>query len=301
MAFSDLISTIFGGTDTSAQEQQAAANAASRRAIGAGTQQARQDVLGLFPQAQQARNLGFQGALDVLSGSLPAQLQAFQQGNVGAQQNLLAGLPQFQQAILGGQVDLSALQPTTITPQTDFISQTLPFGQPAQQQQIQDLVNALGGSANFNQAIPQGGGLPFAQIEGGGRETPNIVPTSTGSFDLSSLDAETLDRLQKFGGLLGFAGPVGSLANVALGQFARTAANQAFPTQEPIGFFEDIISPDILSGSPFEIQQKRASKDISRISRQQDRRNKALRERQKKAGTRERQQTSTQRGSGFQA
>lgn len=74
------------------------------------------------------------------------------------------------------------------------------------------------------------------------------------------LDAVTLDRLQRagsvFGGLLG--GPAG-LVNLGLGQFARVAANQAFPTQEPIGFFEDILRPDFFAGTPLEILQERAT------------------------------------------
>lgn len=72
---------------------------------------AREDLLNLFPQAQQSLTQGFQGALDIFGQTLPAQQQAFQGGNVGAQQQILAGLPLQQAAILGGNVDLSQLQP----------------------------------------------------------------------------------------------------------------------------------------------------------------------------------------------
>ncbi|MCK5445207.1 MAG: hypothetical protein KAI73_06250, partial [Rhodospirillaceae bacterium] len=64
--FDDILSTIFGGADTSAQEFQRAANLEARRAIDVSTEQARADALSLFPQADVSRNLGFQAALDVL-------------------------------------------------------------------------------------------------------------------------------------------------------------------------------------------------------------------------------------------
>ena len=68
--------------------------------------------------------------------SLPAQTQAFQQGNMGAQQQILAGLPLAQAAILGGQIDYSALQPYQAQmPDLGFFQQTLP---PIQQQQAEE-------------------------------------------------------------------------------------------------------------------------------------------------------------------
>lgn len=100
---------------------------------------------------------------------------------------------------------------------------------------------------------------------------PVSAPTPGGDLGLSdrlasifseisppSFDAQTLDRLQKAGGVLGgvIGGPAG-LLNLGVGQFARVAANEAFPTQEPIGFFEDILAPDIFAGSPFDIQVAR--------------------------------------------
>lgn len=82
----------------------------------------------------------------------------------------------------------------------------------------------------------------------------------TGAFtDTPTFDASTLDRLQKAGSLLGVLGPAGSAINFALGQLARAQANKAFPTQDPIGFFEDIFAPDIFAGSPLEILQGRAT------------------------------------------
>lgn len=126
---SGVVDFIFGGQDTSAQQLQAAANRAASENIAERTAQARADVLNIIPRGDVARNLGFQGALDVLSQTIPQQLQTFQGGNVGAQQNLLAGLPQIQNAILGGQVDLSALQPTRLPFDPSFATQGI-FGLP---------------------------------------------------------------------------------------------------------------------------------------------------------------------------
>ncbi len=88
---------------------------------------ARQDVLRLFPQAQQAQTQGFQQAQDFLAGQvIPRQAEAFQTGNVQAQETLLAGLPQVQNAILGGPVDLGGLQARQ-TPFKQFTGDFQPF------------------------------------------------------------------------------------------------------------------------------------------------------------------------------
>jgi hypothetical protein len=55
----------------------------------------------LFPQAQASRQQGMDYAANVYGMAMPAQMKAFQQGNVGAQQALLAGLPQQNAALLG--------------------------------------------------------------------------------------------------------------------------------------------------------------------------------------------------------
>ncbi len=103
--------------------------------IKQGTQEARQDIFRLFPQAQQSLQQGFQGALDVFGQTVPQQVQQFQGGNVAAQQQLLAGLPQIQNAILGGNVDLSGLQAFQGQPvDFSFAQQQLPQQQPLQQQ-----------------------------------------------------------------------------------------------------------------------------------------------------------------------
>lgn len=123
---SSVVKTIFGGTDDSAQKAQIDANKSTAELIAKQAKEAEQAIIPLFSQAQEQRNLGFQGAADVFGQGAPAQISAFQQGNVGAQQALLAGLPQIQNAILGRQVDLTGLQPQQINVDTGFLQQQLP-------------------------------------------------------------------------------------------------------------------------------------------------------------------------------
>lgn len=114
-------------SQSKAQKAQAKSSDAAIRATQQAQAQARGDLFKLFPAAQQNLQQGFQGALDVFGKSLPAQTQAFQQGNVGAQQQLLAGLGQQQNALFGNQVDMSQLQPVQVqTPDLGFFQQQLP-------------------------------------------------------------------------------------------------------------------------------------------------------------------------------
>ena len=123
---SKVVKSVFGGTDRSAQKAQTKANAAAQEFIAGQAAGAREDILRLAPAAEEARNLGFQGALDVFGQTIPQQLQAFQAGNVGAQQQLAAGTPQSINALLGQPVDLSVLQPQTLDFSTQFAQQQLP-------------------------------------------------------------------------------------------------------------------------------------------------------------------------------
>lgn len=169
---------ITGKSEKEAGAKKAAAATDAAEIINQQTEKARADIFKLFPAAQQDLRGGFQGALDVFSQSLPAQQNIFQQGNVGAQQQLLAGLPQIQNAILGGQIDLSQLQPTQLqTPDLGFFQQQLPqFVNPfpATQEDVigpmpvnPDPVAALGaGTGGF--VGPNIGGVPsFSQGFGG--------------------------------------------------------------------------------------------------------------------------------------
>lgn len=102
-------------SDKAAAAQKSGQTSAEQR-IDRATQQARDDVNKLFPQAQQRAQQGFQQAADVFGQTMPQQASQFQGGNVAAQQALLAGLPQMQNAILGGPVDYSQFQPYQAEP-----------------------------------------------------------------------------------------------------------------------------------------------------------------------------------------
>jgi hypothetical protein len=92
---------------------------------------------------------GFQGAMDVFNQAVPQQMQAFQQGNMGAQNALLAGAPQFQNAILGGPVDYSQMQAQQLNmPQMNYQMPDF-LAQPAQPS-VQEL------TANQPMQFPQG-------------------------------------------------------------------------------------------------------------------------------------------------
>jgi hypothetical protein len=64
-------------------------------------ERARGDLFKLYPDAQRSRRLGAQAGLNLLGQSIPKQIEAFQGGNVAAQNMLMQGLPQAQNAILG--------------------------------------------------------------------------------------------------------------------------------------------------------------------------------------------------------
>lgn len=138
-----------------------ASNSASKKAVKASASaadkaslqtlqsknRARQDLELLFPQAQQSANQGFQSALDVFGQSVPAQSNAFQQGNIGAQQAILSGLPQIQNALFGNQVDFSQMQPFQVQqPDTSFLNQQTPVT-------IQNQINAEQAAAAEQQRL----------------------------------------------------------------------------------------------------------------------------------------------------
>ena len=122
-----LTGDLFG--DVTGEEQaaaQARENLESREFIERQAEQARGDVLKLFPAAEEARQLGTQGALDIFGQTIPQQLDVFQRGNVGAQQTLTQGLPQILAALRGTPIDLSQLQPQTLAFDPSFAQQQLP-------------------------------------------------------------------------------------------------------------------------------------------------------------------------------
>ena len=126
-----LTGSLFG--DVTGEEKtaaQAAENVATREFIERQAEQARGDVLRLFPAAEEARQLGTQGALDIFGQTIPQQLGLIQRGSVGAQQALTQGLPQILAALRGTPIDLSQLQPQALGFDPSFAQQTLPQFQP---------------------------------------------------------------------------------------------------------------------------------------------------------------------------
>ncbi len=235
--FDDILTTIFGGAETSAQDFQRAANLEARRAIDVSTGQARADVLELFPQADVSRNLGFQAALDVLGQTIPSQLQAFQQGNVAAQQNLLAGLPQARAAILGGQFDPSGFQATELAFDPSFAQQTLPTfptgaaPRTAAQQQTQGtqaLTQLLSGAGGIDGAID--GQPSFLE----GREARMA---RTGEGDISGLLSGISEFLETPEGRIAASiipgGGIAMLVNEIFGGAGSTSAGQIGTSSEP--------------------------------------------------------------------
>jgi len=157
--------TFFGGAEKKAAKAQQQGIERGIDETRRATEEARQAVIPLFGQARQEANQGFQGALDVFAQSLPAQMQTFQQGNVGAQEQLLAGLPQFQNAILGNQIDFSQLQPAQVqTPDLGFFQQTLPE---VQRQQQNEAMNGGLGAFTPNNPVFNGMMGPFQSAVGG--------------------------------------------------------------------------------------------------------------------------------------
>lgn len=177
--------TFFGGAEKKAGQTEARNLQEAQQIIQQQTEQARGEALPLFNAAQQNLAQGFQGGLDVLGQTIPQQFQAFQGGNVAAQNALLAGLPQQQAAILGQQLDPNALQAQQLAlpsfstfrqqlPDFTTINQALGINQP--QQNANPLLSGfqrgsgLGNFGNFN--FGGGGGATFdifGNIGGAGR------------------------------------------------------------------------------------------------------------------------------------
>lgn len=160
--------TFFGGAEKKAAKAQTKALEQGQEYTRQASEQARGDIFKLFPAAQQNLAGGFQGALNVFGQSLPAQTQAFQQGNVGAQQQLISGLPQIQNALFGNAVDYSQFQPTQVQqPDLSFFQQQLPqYVDPyaSQEQSPQQNANPFGGygGGGFGQR-----GMGFSGFGGG--------------------------------------------------------------------------------------------------------------------------------------
>jgi len=100
-----------------ANEAQQQGLEAAEQFITEAQSQARQDLFKLFPQAQETRRQGTLAGLNVLSQTIPAQVDLFRGGNIAAQNQLIQTLPQFQNAILGRTANTTGgFQPANISP-----------------------------------------------------------------------------------------------------------------------------------------------------------------------------------------
>lgn len=124
---SSVVKTVFGGSDDSSQKAQTKSNEDTQAFVEEQARIARGDVLALAPVADVNRNLGVQGALDVLGQSVPAQVGALFRAEGQAQRNLLGGLTQFERSILGNPGNItSGLGGQPLAPDLAFTRQTLP-------------------------------------------------------------------------------------------------------------------------------------------------------------------------------
>lgn len=121
--------SIFGDSGRAASAAQAEENALNRKFLTEQAELGRQEAIPLFEASQQGQRLAAQQGLDLFGRSIPAQLQAFQQGNVAAQGVLQAGSRQFENALLGLPVDRSFLDPQSLNIDPSFL-QNLQLGPP---------------------------------------------------------------------------------------------------------------------------------------------------------------------------
>lgn len=140
--------TFFGGAEKKAAQAQERGIERQIEESAKGTDEARKQVMALYPAAEESLNKGAQSALDVFGQFLPQQASVFQQGNMGGQQQLAAGLPQIQNALMGGTVDYSQFQPQEIQYDQGIFNQQLP--------DVQTSNDALNPSAGMSaQQMPQ--------------------------------------------------------------------------------------------------------------------------------------------------
>jgi len=117
----------FGGAERKAAKAERVELRKGQDIIKQGKARARGDLTTIFPQAGESLRGGFQGALDVFGQALPQQAQAFQGGNIEAQQTLVNSLPQLQNAILGNPVNFGGFNASQQQlPNLGFANQQLP-------------------------------------------------------------------------------------------------------------------------------------------------------------------------------
>lgn len=147
--FDSFFDSFLFGRDKSALDVQRRQNKKTRDFAEKMWQQSRDDMMALYPGAQDNLNMGIQSALNLYGQSMPQQMGLYQQGNVGAQNTLINGMGQFQNAILGLPVDNSSFQPQQLSYDTSWMQQQLP--------DFRSVADLLGGGGANNATGGTGG------------------------------------------------------------------------------------------------------------------------------------------------
>ena len=106
------------------EEQRNRAQEYIQRAVGQG----RGDLFRNFRQGQQQTRGGLEAGIDLYNQSVPQQLQTFQSGNIGAQNQLINGLASQNAAILGYPTNYNPQASQVPMPQVSYQPQPfLPF------------------------------------------------------------------------------------------------------------------------------------------------------------------------------
>ena len=120
----------FGGSEKQAGKQASQELAKGRAALQNILQQTRGDLVGLTQGSRDAISDAVAQSLGIVGQTIPRAGEAFQRGNVGAQQNIISAMPQIQNALLGIPVDYSQFQTTEIPVDYSWAQQTLPAQRP---------------------------------------------------------------------------------------------------------------------------------------------------------------------------
>lgn len=122
--FSGLGEKLWGGNNNSAQKTTERQQEYSRRFTQQQMGQARSDTNTLYDRGDQARNYGYNQALDLYGQAMPIQANLYQSGNTAAQMAILGGQPQIYRA---PQIDPSYFQqeqfrmPMYGSPELDYV------------------------------------------------------------------------------------------------------------------------------------------------------------------------------------
>ncbi len=103
-----LFDDLFGGTDKFSAEETIRSNARRADDVVRLAERARGDVMKLFPQSQNVLSQGIDSALGVQRDFMPAQIDAYKQGNQQAQKSTMQGLAGINAALMGLPMNLTA-------------------------------------------------------------------------------------------------------------------------------------------------------------------------------------------------